>query len=338
MINRILKLGLVALLALPALSISAFAQTRPRATSRTGPSLLASLPESDAVALVKMKRALNEAMPKLLATNPAKLASANAQIDQFKERTGIDPRAFDEVAFGVSYVYPREGVTKFQTVGLARGSFNSAAMVAAGRIAANGKYREEKYQGKSIYIFTLDQDFKVFGVISFKVGEFAASPVDSNTLAVGDPTSVKNLIDVSRGRKRASAELVALASRDPEAIIGFGGNISPALLQSLDIGNQAIAQDLSSVRQVYGSIGVGPTNVDMFLTARTTSADSAKNLGDTLEGLKQLGALFVPRLSGARGTLAKSALNNLKIATLDNELQIRTAVAQTAIAPLMGGF
>lgn len=321
-----------------ALSITAFAQTRARATSLTGPSLLASLPESDAVALVKMKRALNEAMPKLLASNPAKLASANAQIDQFKERTGIDPRAFDEIAFGIRYVYPREGVTKFQTVGLARGSFNSAAMVAAGRIAANGKYREEKYQGKSIYVFTLDQAFKVFGVISFRVGEFAASPIDSNTLAVGDPTSVKNLIDVSRGRKRASTELVALASRDPEAIIGFGGNVSPALLQSLDIGNQAIAQDLSAVRQVYGSIGVGPTNVDMFLTARTTSPDSAKNLGDTLEGLKQLGALFVPRLSGARGTLAKSALNNLKIATQDNELQIRTAVAQTAIAPLMGGL
>lgn len=321
-----------------ALALTIQAQNRNRTATRNLPSLLASLPESDAVALVKMKRALNEAMPKLLATNPAKLAAANAQIDQFKERTGIDPRAFDEVAIGVHYVYPREGVTKLQTIGLARGAFNPAALVAAGRIAANGKYREEKYQGKTIYIFTLDQDIKVFGMISFKVGELAASPVDANTLAVGDPISVKNLIDVNRGRKRASAELISLASRDPEAIIGFGGNISPALLDSLDIGNQAIAQDLSSVRQVFGSIGVGQTDVDVFLTARTTTADSAKNLGDTLEGLKQLGALFVPRLSGARGRLAKSALNNLKITTQANELQIRTAVAQTAIAPLMGGL
>ena len=175
-------------------------------------------------------------------------------------------------------------------------------------------------------------------MISFKIGELAASPVDSNTLAVGDPVSVRNMIDVNRGRKRASTELVALASRDPEAIIGFGGNISPALLDSLDIRNQAIAQDLSAVRQVFGSIGVGPTNVDMFLTARTTDADSAKSLGDTLEGLKQLGGLFVNRLSGARGTLAKSALKNLKITTQANELQIRTAVAQAAIAPLMGGL
>jgi hypothetical protein len=338
--NRILKCGPISIVLalLFALPMTLAAQTRSRSASPSRPSLLASLPESDAVALVKMKRALNEAMPKLLATNQARLASANAQIDQFKERTGIDPRAFDEVAFGIRYTYPREGITKLQTIGLARGAFNPAAMVAAGRIAANGKYREEKYQGKTIYIFTLDQDIKVFGLISFRVGEFAASPVDSNTLAVGDPAAVRNVIDVNRGRKRVSAELIALASGDPDAIIGFGGNISPSLLQSLDIGNRAIAQDLSSVRQVYGSIGVGETNVDVFLTARTTSPDSARNLGDTLEGLKQLGALFVPRLSGAKSALAKSALNNLKITTQANELQIRTAVAQTAIAPLVGGL
>jgi hypothetical protein len=299
---------------------------------------LASLPESDAVALVKMKRALDEAMPRLLASNPAKLAAANAQIDQFKERTGIDPRGFDEVAFGIHYTYPREGITKLESIGLARGTFNAAAMVAAGKIAANGKYREEKRQGKTIYIFSLDQEIKLFGLINFKVGEFAASPLDSNTLAIGDPASVRNVIDVNRGRKRASAELVALASRDPEAIAGFGGNISPALLQSLDIGNKAIAQDLSTIRQVYGSVVVSETNVEMFFAARTTNAEAAKNLGDTLEGLKQLGALFVTRLPAAKSTLAKSALNNLKITIQANELQVRTAVAQSAIAPLMGGL
>lgn len=324
--------------AMMSLAVIAVSQNRARNVVLNGPSLLASLPDSDAVALVKMKVALNDAMPKLLATNPAKLAAANAQIDQFKERTGIDPRAFDELAFGIHYTYPREGVTKLQTIGLARGSFNPAAMVAAGRIAANGKYREEKYQGKSVYIFTLEQDFKLFGVISFRVGELAASPVDSNTLALGDPASVRNMIDVYRGRKHVNAELVSLATRDPNAIVGFGGNISPALLQSLDINNQAVMQDLSTVRQVYGSIGMDQTDVDMSLIARTVSPDSAKNLGDTLEGLKQLGAMFITRFSGAKGVLAKSALKNLKITTQANELQIRTAVAQAAIAPVVGGL
>jgi hypothetical protein len=66
------------------------------------------------------------------------------------------------------------------------------------------------------------------------------------------------------------------------------------------------------------------------------NAEAAKNLGDTLEGLKQFGALLVGRLSGAKGVLAKSALANLQIVTQANELQIRTAVPQADIGPLMG--
>jgi hypothetical protein len=327
---------LVALLSLP---INIQTQTtRNRTAAPAGPTLLASLPESDAVALVSVKRALDEALPRLLASNPAKLATTNAQIDNFKTRTGIDPRAFDQVALGVRYTYPSDGITKLHTVGLARGTFNPAAMVAAGRIAANGNFREEKYQGKSIYIFTLDENIKLFGLLSFRLREFAASPVDANTLAIGDAQSIRNVIDVGRARKRASTELVALASRDPNAIMGFGGNISPTLLRNLDIGNQAVVQDLSSVRQVYGSFAITQTDVEMFVAARTLNADSARQLGDTLEGLKQLGALFVNRLSAPKSALAKNALANLRIVTQANELQVRTAVAQSAIAPLVGGF
>jgi hypothetical protein len=340
--KKILRLALVVgllSLVLPAAISAQNARARSIATAaKPGPSLLASLPESDAVAIVKVKRALDEAMPKMLSGNPAKLAEANAQIDQFKTRTGIDPRQFDEMAVGVRYSYPREGVTKLESVGLARGTFNPAAMVAAGRIAADGKYREEKYQGKMIYIFTLDQDVRLFGLIKFRVGEFAASPVDSTTLAVGDPDAVRNVIDVNRGKKRVSAELVALASRDPQAIAGFGGNISPELIRNMDIGNRAITQDLSSVRQVYGSFGVTDKDVEMFFAARTVNEEAAKNLGSTLEGLKQLGALFVGRLSAAKGALARNALNNLKITTQANELMIRTAVAQSSLAPIIGGF
>ena len=341
MSKRILQTGVLTILVvLGTSSVHTHAQPRSRSVTRqaTTPSLLAALPESDAVATIKMKRALDEAMPRMLAGNPEKLAAANAQIEQFKTRTGIDMRQFDEVAFGIRYTYPSEGVTKLESIGLARGTFNPAAMVAAGRIAADGKYREEKYQGKSIYIFTLDQDIKLFGLISFKVGEFAASPVDANTLAIGDPEAVRNVIDVNRGSKRASAELIALASRNPTAIAGFGGNITPELLSRLNVGNRTIAQDLSSVRQVYGSVDLSEKDVEMFFAARTLNAESAKSLGDTLEGLKQLGAIFVTRLPAAKSTLAKNALDNLKITTQANELQVRTAVAQASIAPLIGGF
>ncbi len=338
MIRKSFKLVTLGLTILLGLQTTSFAQTNNKSrTSRLAtPGLITLLPQSDAVAQVKIKRVLNEVMPKVMANNNAKLAELNANIERFKTKTGLDPRSFDEVALGVRYTYPSEGVTKLITAALARGTFNPGAMVAAGRLAANGKYREEKHQGKTIYIFTLDENIKLFGIIDLKIRELAASPIDANTLALGDATSIRSVIEASTGKVRNNAEIIALATREPNAIIGFGGNLSPQVLKNLDIGNASVEADIAGVRQTYGSVDANEKDVVLFVAARAVNADSAKNLSDTLEGLKMLGALFVGRLGGAKGVLAKSALTNLKIATQANELQIRTTVAQAEIGPLMG--
>ena len=297
---------------------------------------MSSLPQSDAVAQVKVKQLLSEAMPRIFAGNPAKLNEVNASIDRFKDRTGLDPRMFQQVALGVRFTYPSEGVTKVQTVALAEGSFSAAAMVAAGRVASNGKYREEKYQDKTLYVFTVDENLKLLGLFDVRIGELAAAPLDTNTLALGDPAGVRSVIDAARSRKRANAELIALANRDPNAVIGFGSNITEQLIGNLDIGNAPISADLRSLRQVYGAVGTTETDLQLFIAARAVNAQAAKNFGDTLEGLKQFGSFFVGRLSGAKGVLAKSALSNLKIVADANELQIRTSVAQAEVGPLFG--
>jgi len=297
---------------------------------------MSSLPQSDAVVHVKMKQLLSEATPRILAGSPAKLSEVNASIDRFKDRTGLDPRMFQEVALGVRFTYPSEGVTKAQTVALANGTFSAAAMVAAGRVASNGKYREEKYQDKTLYIFTVDENLKLLGLFDVRIGELAAAPLDTNTLALGNPAAVRSVINAARSRKRPNAELIALASRDPNAVIGFGSNISEQLIANLDIGNAPIGADLRTLRQVYGSVGTTESDLQLFIAARAVNAEAAKNLGDTLEGLKQFGALFVGRLSGAKGVLAKSALANMKILADANELQIRTTVAQAEVGPLLG--
>jgi hypothetical protein len=316
--------------------LEAAAQQRGRNTAPAVPTLMSSLPQSDAVAQVKVKQLLSEAMPRILANNPTKLSEVNASLDRFKDRTGLDPRMFQQVALGVRYTYPSEGVTKVQTVALADGTFSAAGMVAAGRVASNGKYREEKYQDKTIYIFSIDENIKLLGLFDVKIGELAAAPLNANTLALGDPAGVRSVIDASRSRKRANAELIALANRDPNAVIGFGSNVTEQLVANLDIGNAPIGADLRTLRQVYGSVATTETDLQLFLAARAVNAEAAKNFGDTLEGLKQFGALFVGRLSGAKGVLAKSALSNMKISSAANELQIRTSVAQAEVGPLLG--
>ena len=68
--TRLLTLAII-LVAL--FQLEAGAQTRPRKTPPPAPTLMSSLPQSDAVAQVKMKQLLSEATPRLLAGSPAKL-------------------------------------------------------------------------------------------------------------------------------------------------------------------------------------------------------------------------------------------------------------------------
>jgi hypothetical protein len=83
-------------------------------------------------------------------------------------------------------------------------------------------------------------------------------------------------------------------------------------------------------------VGTTEKDLELFIGARAMNAGAASSLGDTLRQLKEIGALFVGRLSGARGVLAKSALTNLKIVNNAEELQIRTAVPSADVGPLMG--
>lgn len=248
--------ALVFSLLLVGLSSTGLAQTRRKAAATSRQSLLARLPTSDAVTQVNVKRVFSEALPKLLAGNSAKLAEVDSHIEQFKTLTSLDLRTFDELALGMRYSYPSPGITKIETVAVARGAFNTGAMIAAGRAAANGKYREEKYLGKTIYIFTLDQQVKLLGLLNLKIRELAVTPLDANTLAMGDADRVRNTVAAGKGTRPGNAELISLATQDPNAIVGFGGNISPQLLQNLRIGNEAIAKDLATVRQTYGALGM----------------------------------------------------------------------------------
>lgn len=321
------------------LSALAVSQTRrTRSTVSEVPTLLSSLPPSDAVALIKVNRVLDELVPKLLAENPAKVAEVNDELAKFQAQTGLDPRSFDQIALGLQYTYPSEGITKIRTVAIASGTFNSGAIVAAGRLAANGQYREQTYQSQTIYLFTLNRQVRLLGVWDLKLQDLAVTSLGGNMLALGDLEAVKGVIDAKRTRKHANPELIALAGRDPNAIVGFGGNISEALLTNLRISNDGFARELTAVRKVYGSLGMTSSDLELMLAARTVDLYSAKNLGDTVEGLKQFGGLFINRLSAAKGTLARTALNNLKITTVGNELQIRTAVAQSQVTPLIRGY
>ena len=175
---------------------------------------------------------------------------------------------------------------------------------------------------------------KLLGVWTTRINELAVCALDQNSIALGTVANVRAAIDAGV-RGRASAELVSLATRDPNAVIGFAANASREVLSKLDLGNDTIAKDVNSIKQVYGSVGSAQTDLKMTIVARTDSAQSAKNLGDTVEGLRQLGGMFIGRMTQPRKTLAQTALDNLKVTTRGNELEIRTQVAAANLAGLI---
>lgn len=318
------------------LATVSLAQKTRQATPTANPAndLLAALPQSDAVALIKVQLLFDEALPRILTDNPAKQAEVNGEVEKFKTRTGINARSFDQLALGMRYSYPREGVTRVDTVALARGSFSTADFTAAGR-AAPGKYREEKYRGLTIYIFTLEQQIKVLGLLNIQVHNLAVAALGSNLLALGTPGNVKVAIDAGKGPRGLNRELVALATLDPNAAVGFGGNLTPQLIQSMNAHYAGLPEDVAKIQQVYGSVNISEKDVALLLAARSLNAGAARSLSLTVETLTQLATLFVGKLPPAKGAVARAALSNLKITTQGNEIRITTAVTHTQLGSLL---
>ncbi|MCA1817470.1 MAG: hypothetical protein LC746_13960 [Acidobacteria bacterium] len=341
------SLALIASLAVLAASASTFAQTRrgraarPAASASPAAALVAQLPTSDAVLAVDVKRLFSEGLPRAYANNAAELARVNAEIDKFKEQTGLDARQFERVAFGARYGSAPSGATTVEVVALARGAFNAGALVAAGRLASQGKYEEQRYAGKTIYVFSLDQQVKLLGLFKAHLTRLAVAQLDANTLAVGKIERVRAAVDAAGGRGRLAPEVAALATRDDGAIIGLGGNVPASATRGLDFLSPEFSRSIAAIRQFYGSVGTTAEGFRMMTTLRTTDAASAKTLGDNIEALKQFAPFAIGQVArgdAEKARLLRGVVTATRVAPQGEELQISLELAQSEFAALLQAF
>ena len=308
------------------------------AANQAAASPLNALPASDAVMLVDIKRVLNDVLPRVLASDPAHLAKINAEIDKFKTNYGLDMRSFERLAVGLRFQSPRAGVTTTDMVAVVSGTFNSGALLAAGRMAAKGKYQEEKYRNSVIYIYDVTQQGKAPSVMGMRVTKLAVAALDAHTLVFGEPEGVRSTIGASMERRRINAELIQMAMRNPNAFVGFGANVPASLTQGKDFGNEEIAKNIASIRQAYGALGLTTDGIDLLAIARTTRPEQAKSLGDTLSALKQFGGMAIGQMPADKRAMAQAALDSLTITTEGNETSLRLEVAQAALDEILRGM
>ena len=296
------------------------------------------LPASDSVVFIEMRRLLSEALPRALAEDPGRLGEINADIEAFKTRTGIDPRAFEQLAAGSRLdVLPNGKVKIERTVAVARGRFQMAEIVTASTAAAKVNHREEKYAGKTIHVFALNEEMKLFGLLKVKVGELAVAELGAQTLAVGEPEGVRAALDAAAGRNvlKASDLAVLTQPRGAGSLVAFGSRVPAEATKGLDLGNPMISQSVASIREFYGRVGMTATGYDMQTTLRTLNAADAKHLGDTLNTLKQLAPMFIENIKGDRQRLARNAVESLRVTSQGNQVQLSLEVPQGDITTLV---
>lgn len=333
----------VVLAAVALLAIHAAPNAARTSAAASAQSELATLPASDVVVFVDAQRILNDTLPNFFAANPALISRINAKLDAMKTETGIDPRSFDSLAVGLKFnESSRLDDPRFVT--LARGHFNAEEVIAAGLAQAKTKrsikVREEQFSGRTVYIFKpIESAAACSHPVDVHSDEMAVAAYDSNTIVSGDVEGVRAALD--SGSPRVSSELVEMATRTPDAVVEWGGNLPPGVSAHLDPRQRrepdAMSRSIAAIRQFYGSVSVAGTEAATFIALRTETAEQAQEIEHGLNSLKMVTKLGIRNNSGhtAQASSLSKIIENLSISTESNEVQIKMKLAQSDIAPFV---
>jgi hypothetical protein len=333
-----------ALAALAALAPAADAQTRrgarpaPPPTQQTQRPVAAEsipLPAADALLAVDLQKLFKEVVPRALAGDTTRLAQVNADVEQFKARTGLDPRAFERLIVGARIVKLDSGSIKLDNVtAIARGPVNAAALGAAIRAGSAGAVSEQTHGGKTIHVVTVNDQMKLFGVARMHVRELAVAALDAETVALGEPSDVRAAIDAQAGRgARADMRLLSF-QKGPNDFVGFAGNVPPGTLAGIETGLPNVDRAVASIQGFYGSVGSTAAGLQFMTALRAATPADAKQLFDTIEALRQI-APGLLSMAGDKARLAQNAVNSLKVTTKANEVQLRLELPQSDISSLL---
>lgn len=334
------------LAALAAFTSETSAQTR-RGSQRTGTTTAAKppaqrpvsaetvpLPASDALLAVDMDKLFKEVVPRALAGDTARLAQVNADVDAFKTRTGLDARAFERLVVGARIVRLESGALKLDNVtAVARGRVDPA-LGASIRAASKGAVSEQQYGGKTVYVTTVNDTIKIFGLARVRLKELAVVALDAETIALGEPEDVRAAVDAQAGKRPRADMGLLVQPKGPNDIIAFGGSVPAGTLEGVETGLPGLDRAISSIQGFYGSVSSTNAGVQFMTTLRAATAADAKQLFDSLDALRQIAPGLVS-MAGEKGKFARNAINTLKITTKANEVQVRLEVPQSDLTTLL---
>ena len=319
------------------------------ARSRQSTALVALLPASDAVMGFDSRRFFNEAMPQILSANKPMLSKIAKQLDEINNKAGIDLRKFDSVAVGLAMTRVKDTELDFDPVAIARGDINSGALIAIAKLAANGKYREEKMGDRTIYVFTADSAKGAISQTAGKSGpgvddmigrtldgftkEMAIAAIDGNTLAIGSLARVRATLD---GSTKVSPEISSLLTGKENSVMSFAMAAPAGMAKMIPLDNDELGSNIDSIKFVSGSMDVASAGTSLAVSAQTVKPEQAKSLSEMLEGLQMLGTTFLVSSKRPDQKVYARMIESAKIRNSANNVSLDILIAQPDIDVIVG--
>lgn len=298
---------------------------------------LAALPVSDVVAFADVRRILTDAVPRLLAKDPATLAKMMGVLNEVRTKTGINILAIDRVAMGARVLGPLGPEFKKENIGvaiIAHGDFDANALIAFAKHETNGKLAEQPYGGKIIYSEPPPEAPRKRSERETP----AFSVLDANTLLIGDLTQVRATIDAGGGTGRVDASLIQHASQNSNALFGWAVSLSPALAETATAGTLpdelsrgAVKFLMSTIKELFASFGTTPATFTAVFGIRLCDADQAQSLGEMITGArKQFGSM-----GGGGDPEIRVLLDNIQVSAQGSVLQVRAEIKDEVLQNLI---
>jgi hypothetical protein len=303
---------------------------------RSGAELVPILPASDGVVIIDVKRFFGDAMPKLLSGNPSLLGKITGEIEKFHSKTGIDIRQFDSIAAGMTVKPIADKKYDIDPVFIARGQMSAASLIGAAKLAANAKYREERFGERTIYIFSpTDLATSKPAAETFSDG-VAVTIIDSTTLAFGTLARVRQTLE---GKTKVGTDITGLLQQQNQsAVTAFAAKMPAGMKSFLPLENDELGKSIDSIQYVYGNANVAADVASLHVTARTLQNAQAQSLYETLSGLQVLGKAFLSGAKSADKQVYARLIENVKFTVRTNEVNMDLQVPQSDIDVLIGAI
>jgi hypothetical protein len=326
---------------------------------------LSTFPDAHILLYVNSRRWTTEVMPRVVP--PAELQKVFGEA----QKVGFDPKSVRYIAVGARF--NQDSPQPFaipDVVVVVNGDFSADALVSMARMAGQGKYTEETYGTRTLNIFDFSpakqpetqktsasaQDAPPAPSqgpsLPFPIPKVALTALDANTLLIGVTPYVKAAIDArDGGQGRLRADMLDLATRQPDMIASFVGEIPEALTRQLQTlskmpKNDEMTRLAMAVKRIQLALTMNAADFGIHSIVGTDTPENARSLNGMVSmGIGALRAAVerdIAEDAKAKNTkdlpinrAVLAAVSRITNTATGNEIQLSTSVPQTTVAELV---